>query len=205
MKQIIDKNHTPAPSEEEVLKYLDKRDNLQDYKEQDNSLKKLFLNTYPKNIELDDILIKVACLNDFYSTNIKNNINNVAKHILELNIDKRLTNGDLSLVNEISKVDVGDGKIINFYSFASKYCYHHKHDIYPIYDSYVKQTLLFFKKWYSFAKFTDEDLKDYEKFEDIINQFIIFFKLGTFNKKQIDTYLWLLGKNKFPNYNKKLD
>jgi hypothetical protein len=35
---------------------------------------------------------------------------------------------------------------INFYSFATKYCSHHKPEMYPIYDSYVDKMLGYFKK-----------------------------------------------------------
>ena len=33
-------------------------------------MKKLFTETYPLNSDLDEVLIKVSSLNDFYSTNI---------------------------------------------------------------------------------------------------------------------------------------
>ena len=60
----------PRPCKEEVIKYLNKWDSLENYVLQEKSLDKLFINTYPNNIEIEDILIKVSSLNDFYSTNI---------------------------------------------------------------------------------------------------------------------------------------
>ena len=72
------------------------------------------------NTEIDDVLIKVAALNDFYSTNIFS-IYPVAKRIVEQDIDKKLKAGDLQLVNDIAKVTSADGKEHNFYSFATKY------------------------------------------------------------------------------------
>ena len=89
----------------------------------------------PKNTELLDVLLKVSCLNDFYSTNIYDT-HAVAKHITRLHIDGALDRGDLSLVNKIGPVKVGS-KTRNFYSFATKYCSHHRPDVYPIYDRYV--------------------------------------------------------------------
>lgn len=83
---------------------------------------------------MDDVLIKVCSLNDFYSTNLYSPFR-VAKHIVSLNIDDRLNNNDLDLVNDIAKVKINDDKMINFYSFATKYCSHHKPIKYPIYDS----------------------------------------------------------------------
>ena len=71
-----------------------------------------------------DILLKVAALNDFYSTNIFS-VYPVAKHILSLNIDDRLMTGDVALVSDIQKVTI-NGVEKNFYSFATKYCSHHR-------------------------------------------------------------------------------
>ena len=130
IKKMINK-----PSESEIDSYLKKWDSLENYVLQESSLKKLFFHTYPLNIEMDDVLIKVCSLNDFYSTNIFSPFT-IAKHIITLNIDNRLENNDLELVNDIAKTQVANKKEINFYSFATKYCSHHKPDIYPIYDSY---------------------------------------------------------------------
>lgn len=89
---------------------------------QERSLNKLFIETFPNNTKIEDILIKASALNDFYSTNIFS-IFPVAKHILSLNIDERLKAGDTSLVSEIASVEI-NGKKKVFYSFA-KYCSHH--------------------------------------------------------------------------------
>lgn len=134
----------PRPCKEEVIKYLNKWDSLENYVLQEKSLDKLFINTYPNNIEIEDILIKVSSLNDFYSTNIFS-VFPVAKHILELNIDKRLKRKDTTLVNDISNVEI-NGKNKHFYSFATKYCSHHDPINYPIYDNYVDKVLNYFRK-----------------------------------------------------------
>ena len=84
---------------------------------------RLFHQLCPENKTIEDILLKAATLNDFYSTNIFS-IFPVAKHILELDIDTRLMNGDLTLVDDLPTVMIG-GKERHFYSFASKYCSHH--------------------------------------------------------------------------------
>ena len=54
---------------------------------------------------MSDILLKVAALNDFYSTNIFSDYP-VAKHILSLNIDARLKSGDITLVSDLQKVTI---------------------------------------------------------------------------------------------------
>lgn len=187
------------PSIKEVQKYsiLDEH-----YKLQEDALNKLFLDTYPKNDDINDILIKASSLNDFYSTNIFS-IFPVAKHIRDLKIDKGLENGDLSLVSKIANVNI-NGVSKNFYSFASKYCSHHQPNKFPIYDSYVDTMLKHFQKTDGFYKSKKMDLRNYEIFCDVINEFIKFYDLGEFNIRQIDVYLWQLGKAAFPrNYKKK--
>ncbi len=184
------------PSEAEVKKYLNKWDSLENYVLQESALDKLFFNTYPNNKDINDILIKAASLNDFYSTNIFS-IFPVAKHILNLNIDQRLKNKDTSLVNDIAKVEI-NGKAKNFYSFATKYCSHHYPLDYPIYDSYVEKVLIILNKRDAFSKFKKEDLKDYTKFKRVVIDFRAFYKLEQFTLKDIDRYIWQLGKEYFP-------
>lgn len=187
----------PKPSKEEVEKYLKLWDSLENYVLQENSLNKLFYKTYPKNTDIDDILIKASSLNDFYSTNIFS-IFNVAKHIKELNIDERLANKDETLVNELAKVKIND-KEKNFYSFATKYCSHHDPINYPIYDSYVEKILMHFKKIDNFSNFKRDDLKEYPKFKQILIEFKKYYDIDDYNLKDIDKYLWQLGKEYYPN------
>jgi len=185
-----------TPSTEEVSKYLSRWDLLDNYVYQESSLKKLFSKTYPLNIDLDDILIKVCSLNDFYSTNIFSPFV-VAKHILSLNIDGALHNNDLGIVNKIAKVKMNGGKIINFYSFATKYCSHHKPTVYPIYDSYLEKVLMYFKKKDHFSNFYKSDLKVYVNYHNVLLDFRKHYGLEMFDLKQIDRYLWQLGKEHF--------
>lgn len=105
----------PRPSEDEMIKYLQRWNNLENYKFQEGALDKLFFVTYPSNTSMEDVLVKVSTLNDFYSTNIFAAYK-VAKHILSLNIDERLNNGDITLVNDIAKIEMDNGNIKNFYS-----------------------------------------------------------------------------------------
>ena len=192
----------PKPSKIEVEKYLNLWDSLENYVLQENSLNKLFFETYPSNTDINDILIKVSSLNDFYSTNIFS-VFPVAKHILELKIDDRLKNGDESLVDDIANLTIS-GKEKHFYSFATKYCSHHFPLIYPIYDSYVEKILVYFQKKDSFSSFKREELKNYSTFKNVLNDFKKFYGIDEYNLKDIDRYLWQLGKEFFPNnYGKK--
>ena len=186
----------PTPCKKEVIKYLKLWDSLENYVLQESSLDKLFFETYSKNTDINDILIKASSLNDFYSTNIFS-IFPVAKHILELNIDERLKKGDETLVNDIATITI-NGKEKHFYSFATKYCSHHFPTVFPIYDSFVEKVLLYFNKKDKFYKFKKEDLKNYKKFKEILIEFKRFYGIDEYNLKDIDRYLWQLGKEYFP-------
>ena len=186
----------PRPTEKEVNKYLQKWDSLENYVLQEKALNKLFFETYPKNNDINDILIKASSLNDFYSTNIFS-IFPVAKHILELNIDRRLENGDTTLVNDIARIKINNVDK-NFYSFATKYCSHHYPEVFPIYDSFVEKCLIYFYKKDKFYDFSKEDLKDYTKFKNVLINFKKYYDIDNYNLKDIDRYLWQLGKDYFP-------
>ena len=192
------------PSPLEVEKYLKLWDSLENYTLQESSLRKLFTKIYSANNDLDDVLIKVCVLNDFYSTNIFSPFT-VAKHIIDLKIDEKLLKEDLEIVNKIALVKVNGGKIKNFYSFATKYCSHHNPVAYPIYDSYVEKMLIYCKKKDKFDIFNNEELRSYARFKEILLNFRKYYNLESFNLKQIDKYLWQAGKEYFPkNYGKSL-
>ncbi|MCC6866945.1 MAG: hypothetical protein IT280_12395 [Ignavibacteria bacterium] len=202
MEKKFQKLHIENPSQKEVEKYLKLWNSLENYTLQESSLKKLFTSTYPLNEDLDDVLIKVCSLNDFYSTNIFSPFT-VAKHIVNLKIDNYLHNGDLNIVNSIAEVKMNGGVIKNFYSFATKYCSHHKPTSYPIYDSFVEKMLIYFQNKDQFDEFTKEDLKVFERFKKILLRFRDFYELP-YDLKEIDKYLWQAGKLYFPRkYGKK--
>ena len=187
----------PRPNKNIIKEYLIKWDNLEDhYIWQESSLDKLFHKDYKYNTDLNEILIKCSCLNDFYSTNIFL-IYPVAKNIFDLKIDKRLEQGDPSLVNDIARVNIS-GKEKTFYSFASKYCSHHNNIEFPIYDYFVDRMLIYFQKKDKFSNFKKDDLKDYVKFKNILIDFKKFYDIDEFNLRDIDKYLWIAGKEYFP-------
>jgi len=200
-KRKMDVN-IPVPSTEQVEYYLQKWNKLENYRLQEDALNKLFLELCPTNTNVIDILLKASTLNDFYSTNIFS-IYPVAKHIYARKIDERIKAGDITLVRDIQYVTIGN-TTKNFYSFASKYCSHHNPLEYPIYDSYVDEVLRYFRNRDGFSDFHDGDLKDYVKFKGILIDFRTFYGLDKYNLKQIDQYVWLLGKDYFPkNYGMK--
>lgn len=192
----------PRPSKKEVEQYLKLWDSQENYILQESSLRKLFSKTYPLNNDLDDVLIKVCSLNDFYSTNILSPFT-IAKHIVALKIDDNLLEDDLKIVNKIADVKMNGGRIFHFYSFATKYCSHHKPTVYPIYDSYVEKMLKYFRKKDTINDFLDKDLKLYTRYREILMNFRKYYNLESFDLKQIDKYLWQAGKKYFPKNFKK--
>ena len=168
---------------------------MENYRNQESALNKLFHCTYPKNVSLDEVLVKVATLNDFYSTHIMS-IFAVARHILGVKgLDERLKNGDENLVDEIASIRIND-KAKRFYSFATKFCSHHNDEKFAIYDSYVEKVLLHFKNKDKFSDFKRNDLKKYAEFKRILGDFKAFYNLKC-TLKELDRYLWQLGKKHF--------
>ena len=113
----------PPPTKQSVLEYLDNWTRLPGYTEQEEALLLLFKDTFPYNKGLSEVLIKCSTLNDFYGTNIFN-VYPLAKHIVKLDIDVRLADGDPKLVNDISLghgITSRSGKEHHLFSFATKY------------------------------------------------------------------------------------
>lgn len=191
------KTNIVTPDKNVIKSYLEKWKTLENYTLQESSLSLLFNKLCPKNNKIEEVLLKVSALNDFYSTNIFDTYT-VSKHILNCRIDQDLKDGCKKLVNNIALVTI-KGRTINFFSFASKYCSHHRPEVYPIYDSYVEKMLMYFKKTDKFASYKKDELKTYYRFIEIIHEFKKFYKLDHFSLRDLDIYLWLAGKEYFPN------
>ena len=181
------------PSPQEVSMYLKKWAVSQknDYVPKEKCLIKLFSN-HPQNIQLSIVLRKAKLLNKLYNTRISSShIELVAERIVDLSIDQRLANLDLTLVNDIANNE----KTKRNYSFAAKYCSFHYPEDYPIYDSIVDEVLRHFNQEDNFGYFTKVYLKDYPTFHEVLMTFIKFYGLEKFKLKEIDHYLWLVGKD----------
>ena len=167
-KAAADGLDIPHPSAEQAQAYLSRwetQEEFEKYRHQEDALSLLFRQLCPSNEKIEDILLKVATLNDFFSTNIQ-----------------RVT------VNE---------KEINFYSFATKYCSHHRPDVYPIYDRYVDDVLRYFQRADRFSTIASFNLKDYAQFKQVMDEFSRFYALGDISPWARDKYLWMLGKEYF--------
>jgi len=185
------------PSVEEIDTYVKiwhEDDEYEKFRQQEKSVVMLW-NQYPTNTKLEEVLIKVSVLNKFYSTRIPDVLElHVAQHIVELNIDRRLDNLDFDIVDEIARVNEESNR---YYSFATKYCSHHRPDKYPIYDSFVDKVLRYFRNEEKYYTFKNNDLKNYKSFMEVYHAFIEKYKLEKFSLREVDWYLWILGRNTF--------
>lgn len=183
------------PSPEQVAKYQKKWESSQknEYGPKEIRLTKLFTDRFPKNVRFTTVLFKAKELNELYKTRISDShIELMAKHIVELDIDQRLANQDLTLVNDIADNE----KTKRNYSFAAKYCSFHFPDDYPIYDSLVAEVLCHFYQEDRYSSyFSKDDLKDYPTFHAVLMDFMKFYGLEECSLKEIDHYLWQVGKD----------
>jgi len=173
----------------------------------DPALTELF-HRYPNNSNLAHVLLKVVALNACYATQIRRNSNltptvyDVARHIIQLDIDAKLALGSVDLVHEIAYTTVQDKKKRFNYSFATKYCSWHRHDSYPIWDSRVDLYLWTLRnrevgKTEGFRGFKRKELWRYPTFKNVVDEFRAHFQLGEFDYKQIDKFLYSEGTKLF--------
>ncbi len=202
-RRIKKRTDIPDISVEEVEKWLAVWNSKDEYTIPEEAMNHLFLGEGKLNTDIETVLIKCTLVNYFYSTNIFK-IVEMAKHIVKLDIDKRVENNDLSVVSDIARITIrdkeGNNKSKDFYSFATKYCSRHKPDIYPIYDSYVVKVLKYCRDIGEFnEQFTDASLRDYVTFKKVILAFRKCFHLEQFSIKELDMFLWQFGKKYLPN------
>lgn len=190
-----------VPSAAELEKYHSQWSGLADYVAQERALDWLFIDNAATaaNTDLRIVMVKCSTLNDFYSTNIYK-VYAVAGNIVSIpDFDARLRQGDPDLVKAIAEVG---GR--SFYSFATKYCSHHQPTLFPIYDRYVADVLDALRKQnpgkLPFCR--KDDLRDYSTFLKVIDAIRAVFGLEGYSYKDIDRYLWLLGKEYFKKFKK---
>jgi hypothetical protein len=160
----------------------------------EQTLSELF-QQYPRNDDLRHVLLKVVAVNSLYHTCIYA-LDTVARHIHSHapEIDAALAAGSHEIVDKIAKVRV-QGKVHNFFSFATKYCNWHQPEKYPIYDTRVDHYLWTLQQQNAFAKtFQHPHLWDYPKFHSIVVTFRDAHGLSAFTFKQIDKFLYLQGE-----------
>ena len=93
----------PQPTPQLVTEYI-QRWEQEDYSVTERALTMLF-QTFQRNTRLEEILVKAAALNDLYNTNIYA-IYGQARHIWELDIDPKLAQHSLDVVEEIATMTI---------------------------------------------------------------------------------------------------
>ncbi len=204
--------------------YLQRVTKLQRYAPEEVALRQLFTQTYPANKSINEILIKVIALDSSYSTNLRrfSSISAMAEVIKDINdFDVRLAQGDHTLVDEMcSKMQSLENEIdpnVRYpkpFSFATKYCCNHNEDDFPIYDSFVAKVITRYQRTEAFLPAGDvlrnrwdeayrmdgiiskeEALK--VSYADLFVPIVTRFRdtyCKTLSYRQLDRFLWLLGK-----------
>lgn len=181
------------------------------YTKQEEILCNLF-RKYPENTNFEEVVYKITILDSFYSTNLrfndktltadkdsKSGVIEVANIILGIkDFDKRVKRGKIDLVDQIVNTAKQDKNMKSVYSFATKYCSFHNPKDYPICDNFVKEELKYYRNQKeSNFDFRNDELEIYGKFVDVMNKFQKNFNLNKYSFKQIDQYLWLVGKRRY--------
>lgn len=91
-------------TEAQVAHYLTQWQTLDKYVMQESCVNLLFQDLCINNTDLVKVLLKVSSLNDFYSTNIYDT-HSVARHIHSLDIDEKISKGDLNLIDQMANVN----------------------------------------------------------------------------------------------------
>jgi hypothetical protein len=165
----------------------------QDYGVTERALTTLF-ETFPRNTQLEEVLLKVAALNGLYNTNIYA-VYDVAEHIWKSDIDSELEKHSLEVVETIAVVEVEKGQFRRNYSFATKYCSFHVPEVYPLYDGYVDGLLWAYQRQDRFDEFLHKDLwEDYPRYVQILKRFRDYYGLAGLSWREIDKFLWLYAR-----------
>ena len=161
-----------TPTNKLIDLYTDKFRKDERYQSADSAINQLFLR-FKENKTIEEILLKTSVINSLYSTNILGTFT-MAKHIMKLDIDSELKQNNPDLVSKIATGHAirskKNGKELNFYSFATKYCNWHN-DSYPIFDSFVAKILIAYQEQNKFSEFSVEDLRNFKRFKEIISDF----------------------------------
>lgn len=154
--------------------------------------------------------MKISLIDMTNSTNLNKHLRTVSlvkliDKIMNSNFDERVSKGDITLVEELSKWTKGEG--INLFSFISKYCLYHNfycynRDDYAIYDKILNDNIPYYISTEDYYKLTNkvwiksmcEKLREscnYQEYMKIID-FIIKNNNITVEKphRMLDWFIW---------------
>lgn len=166
-----------------------------------DSLSKLF-DSLSNEENPHEVAIKVAALNQIYSTAIQYITPVVEKIILEIDnshtsysFEQYVASVDkISTVSWVSPTTSKNHTRCNL-SFSSKYIHFLSGRKIPIYDSYIWILLVGYmsQKYNNSISFATP--KTYTQFYDVFIKFKAEYKLNSYSNYDIDKYLWQHGKN----------
>jgi hypothetical protein len=188
------------------------------YSNEGKKLELLFLNN--KNTDtIDSAYIKLKAVANQYSTRTSDHDIKILAKILsapELNFDKRIMNGEISIVNDILFKSTQLGANSNV-SLVTKMCMNqdyiiNKRDRFPICSSEIKDMLPIYYGYYKLGFLPPSELtnkvigEDYTKLVWYINNLLRKCKISINNpRRHLDWFLWYQYKG-FAGYkNKRID
>lgn len=166
------------------------------YHRDEIELKKLFLH---EQLLTDEIIHKrVKTLNVLYHTHLwQENIIDIEQFLIQGGevFESKILSGNMDTVAALA-----DRNNRNCFVFATKYCSFVNPDEYPIYDSLVSNVLYYLhnRKPLLEGKLSFEMIRqnrDYKTFKDIVDMFKKQYGLENCSYREIDKFLWLVGKN----------
>ena len=147
----------------------------------------------PQNLTEEDIRTKVSAINDVDLRRLCIE-DAMIGHILKLKIDDRLSQNDLSLVEDIATI-TANGQSHHLLHFASVYCNYHKPDVFPIYS---EQHLEFYRGYIvnHNLPLDPDKLDTYAVFSQALNDLVERLGVkGKMNYLHIRKFGWLYAEN----------
>lgn len=152
---------------------------------------------YPSNTDEKSVLLKATLLNSFYNTNVKF-MANLGQHLISIKgFGHNVASGEVGLIEEMRHVSHGTkGKVIDYLSFAIKYCSRCVPDKFPIYDAIVSKLLSCYNKKEQYHDvFSEKELRaSYKHYKEIVDSFIAKFISGS-SYLDFDKYLSTMSKH----------
>ena len=161
------------------------------------------LKAYPKNDNVALVAMKIALIDITNSTHIsqhkqKVSIADLAEIIVGIkDVDERIAKGDPEVVNEIARTN-GE---INLFSFASKYCCYHNHNLYERDDYAILDTVLMNTLPQYFDDIRKSDIEnwrrniDYKSYNDYITRKLDELGITTKDRRRkFDHFVWYLNR-----------
>jgi hypothetical protein len=180
-----------SPFQTVLKKYLDAFSDQEMYFV--NDIRNLdFFKENPENSSIESIRMKLSALHD-NDLAVNYVTEEMIDHILKLQIDSRLQKNDLTVVEDIARLNAR-GKTFNLLHFASVYCNFHRPDVYPIYSEQFHD---FYKQYIkeNNLPLDPEKITTYDVFSKALNDLAVRLELkGEMNYLHLRKFAWLYAE-----------